>query len=402
MDALATNSSFANREEAILAHNYSPLDVVVSEAEGAWVTDVEGKRYLDALAGYSALNFGHRHPMLIEAAQQQLGALTLASRAMRNDRLAPFAEGLAALVKKTAVLPMNTGAEAVETSIKLARKWAYEVKGVPADQAEIVVMEDNFHGRTTTIVSFSTDPVARENYGPRTPGFVAVPYGDIDALRNAIGPHTAAVLLEPIQGESGVRIPPPGYLAGVRELCTDTNVLFIADEIQSGLGRAGATLATWREDVDADVYTLGKALGGGILPVSAVVASREIMDVFTPGSHGSTFGGNPLSAAVGIAVVELLEPGFYQNRARDLEDTFRALLVEVQGIKAVRVRGLWAGVDIDPAIATGKAVSQGMAKRGVLVKETHDSTIRLAPPLTVGLDELELIATVLAETLDDI
>ena len=402
MDAVATNSSFANREEAILAHNYSPLDVVVSEAEGAWVTDVEGKRYLDALAGYSALNFGHRHPMLIEAAQQQLGALTLTSRAMRNDRLAPFAEGLAALLKKTAVLPMNTGAEAVETSIKLARKWAYEVKGVPADQAEIVVMEDNFHGRTTTIVSFSTDPVARENYGPRTPGFVAVPYGDIDALRNAIGPHTAAVLLEPIQGESGVRIPPPGYLAGVRELCTDTNVLFIADEIQSGLGRAGATLATWREDVDADVYTLGKALGGGILPVSAVVASREIMDVFTPGSHGSTFGGNPLSAAVGIAVVELLEPGFYQNRARDLEDTFRALLEEVQGIKAVRVRGLWAGVDIDPAIATGKAVSQGMAKRGVLVKETHDSTIRLAPPLTVGLDELELIATVLAETLDDI
>lgn len=402
MDAQATNSSFANREEAILAHNYSPLDVVVSEAEGAWVTDVEGKKYLDALAGYSALNFGHRHPLLIDAAQKQLAALTLTSRAMRNNRLAPFAEGLAALVKKTAVLPMNTGAEAVETSIKLARKWAYEVKGVPAEQAEIIVMEDNFHGRTTTIVSFSTDPVARENYGPGTPGFVVVPYGDLDALREAIGPHTAAVLLEPIQGESGVRIPPPGYLAGIRELCTESNVLFIADEIQSGLGRAGATLATWREGIDADVYTLGKALGGGILPVSAVVASREIMDAFTPGSHGSTFGGNPLSAAVGQAVVELLEPGFYQNRARELEDTFRALLEEVQGIKAVRVRGLWAGVDIDPAIATGKAVSQGMAERGVLVKETHDSTIRLAPPLIVGLDELELIATVLAETLDDI
>lgn len=397
----ATNQSFVDREETILAHNYSPLSVVVAEAEGAWVTDVEGKRYLDALAGYSALNFGHRHPALIEAAHEQLDKLTLTSRAFRNDQLAPFAEGLANLTKKSAVLPMNTGAEAVETSIKLARKWAYEVKGVPADTAEIIVMEDNFHGRTTTIVSFSTDPVARNNYGPVTPGFVVVPYGDVDALRRAFSPHTAAVLMEPIQGESGVKLPPPGYMAAVRELCSEHNALFIADEIQSGLGRAGATLASWRDDVDADVYTLGKALGGGVVPVSAVVADRELMDVFTPGSHGSTFGGNPMAAAVGAAVVELLTPGRYQEHAKNLEGVFRALLEEVEGVSAVRVRGLWAGVDIDPARGSGKDVCRGMAKRGVLAKETHGSTLRLAPPLIVGLDELELIATVLAETLDE-
>lgn len=397
----ATNQSFVDREETILAHNYSPLSVVVAEAEGAWVRDVEGKRYLDALAGYSALNFGHRHPALIEAAHEQLDKLTLTSRAFRNDQLAPFAEGLANLTKKSAVLPMNTGAEAVETSIKLARKWAYEVKGVPADTAEIIVMEDNFHGRTTTIVSFSTDPVARNNYGPVTPGFVVVPYGDVDALRRAFSPNTAAVLMEPIQGESGVKLPPPGYMAAVRELCSEHNALFIADEIQSGLGRAGATLASWRDDVDADVYTLGKALGGGVVPVSAVVADRELMDVFTPGSHGSTFGGNPMAAAVGAAVVELLTPGRYQEHAKNLEGVFRALLEEVEGVSAVRVRGLWAGVDIDPARGSGKEVCRGMAKRGVLAKETHGSTLRLAPPLIVGLDELELIATVLAETLDE-
>lgn len=397
----ATNQSFVDREETILAHNYSPLSVVVAEAEGAWVTDVEGKRYLDALAGYSALNFGHRHPALIEAAHEQLDKLTLTSRAFRNDQLAPFAEGLANLTKKSAVLPMNTGAEAVETSIKLARKWAYEVKGVPADTAEIIVMEDNFHGRTTTIVSFSTDPVARNNYGPVTPGFVVVPYGDVDALRRAFSPNTAAVLMEPIQGESGVKLPPPGYMAAVRELCSEHNALFIADEIQSGLGRAGATVASWREDVDADVYTLGKALGGGVVPVSAVVADRELMDVFTPGSHGSTFGGNPLAAAVGAAVVELLAPGRYQEHAKNLEGTFRALLEEIEGVTDVRVRGMWAGVDIDPARGSGKDVCEGMAKRGVLAKETHGSTLRLAPPLIVGLDELELIATVLAETLDE-
>ncbi len=397
----ATNQSFVDREETILAHNYSPLSVVVAEAEGAWVTDVEGKRYLDALAGYSALNFGHRHPALIETAHEQLDKLTLTSRAFRNDQLAPFAEGLANLTKKSAVLPMNTGAEAVETSIKLARKWAYEVKGVPADAAEIIVMEDNFHGRTTTIVSFSTDPVARNNYGPVTPGFVVVPYGDVDALRRAFSPNTAAVLMEPIQGESGVKLPPPGYMAAVRELCSEHNALFIADEIQSGLGRAGATLASWRDDVDADVYTLGKALGGGVVPVSAVVADRELMDVFTPGSHGSTFGGNPMAAAVGAAVVELLTPGRYQEHAKNLEGVFRALLEEVEGVSAVRVRGLWAGVDIDPARGSGKEVCRGMAKRGVLAKETHGSTLRLAPPLIVGLDELELIATALAETLDE-
>ncbi|MEV7795464.1 ornithine--oxo-acid transaminase [Streptomyces sp. NPDC087512] len=378
-------------EEPVLAHNYHPLPVVVSRAEGAWVEDVEGRRYLDMLAGYSALNFGHRHPALIEAAHRQLDRLTLTSRAFHNDRLASFAEKLAALTGTDMVLPMNTGAEAVESGIKVARKWAYDVKGVPADRATIVVAADNFHGRTTTIVSFSTDETARRGFGPFTPGFRIVPYNDLAALEAAVDETTAAVLLEPIQGEAGVNIPDDGYLAGVREVTRRAGCLFVADEIQSGLGRTGHTLAVEHESVVPDVVLLGKALGGGIVPVSAVVGRREVLGVLHPGEHGSTFGGNPLAAAVGTAVVELLETGEFQRRAAELGAVLREGLTALvgKGVVGFRARGLWAGVDVDPAIGTGREISERLMREGVLVKDTHGSTIRLAPPLTVTGEELE-------------
>ncbi|MFE0798855.1 ornithine--oxo-acid transaminase [Streptomyces sp. NPDC058812] len=378
-------------EEPVLAHNYHPLPVVVARAEGAWVEDVEGRRYLDMLAGYSALNFGHRHPALIDAAHRQLDRLTLTSRAFHNDRLASFAERLAALTGTDMVLPMNTGAEAVESGIKVARKWAYDVKGVPADRATIVVAADNFHGRTTTIVSFSTDETARSGFGPFTPGFRVVPYNDLAAMEAAVDETTAAVLIEPIQGEAGVLIPDDGYLAGVRELTRRAGCLFIADEIQSGLGRTGRTLAVEHESVVPDVVLLGKALGGGIVPVSAVVGSREVLGVLHPGEHGSTFGGNPLAAAVGTAVVELLETGEFQHRAAELGAVLREGLTALvgRGVVGFRARGLWAGVDVDPALGTGREISERLMREGILVKDTHGSTIRLAPPLTVTGEELE-------------
>lgn len=377
-------------EEPVLAHNYHPLPVVVARAEGAWVEDVEGRRYLDMLAGYSALNFGHRHPALIGAAHRQLDRLTLTSRAFHNDRLAGFAERLAALTGTDMVLPMNTGAEAVESGIKVARKWAYDVKGVPADRATIVVAADNFHGRTTTIVSFSTDETARGGFGPFTPGFRIVPYNDLAALEAAVDETTAAVLIEPIQGEAGVLIPDNGYLAGVRELTRRKGCLFVADEIQSGLGRTGHTLAVEHESVVPDVVLLGKALGGGIVPVSAVVGSREVLGVLHPGEHGSTFGGNPLAAAVGTAVVELLETGEFQRRAAELGAVLREGLADLvgRGVVGFRARGLWAGVDVDPALGSGREISERLMREGILVKDTHGSTIRLAPPLTVTAEEL--------------
>ncbi|MGC9496820.1 ornithine--oxo-acid transaminase [Streptomyces sp. WG7] len=388
-------------EEPVLAHNYHPLPVVVARAEGAWVEDVEGRRYLDMLAGYSALNFGHRHPALTEAAHRQLDRLTLTSRAFHNDRLADFAERLAALTGTDMVLPMNTGAEAVESGVKVARKWAYEVKGVPADRATIVVAADNFHGRTTTIVSFSTDETARSGFGPFTPGFRVVPYNDLAAMEAAVDETTAAVLIEPIQGEAGVNIPDDGYLAGVRELTRRAGCLFIADEIQSGLGRTGRTLAVEHESVVPDVVLLGKALGGGIVPVSAVVGSREVLGVLRPGEHGSTFGGNPLAAAVGTAVVELLETGDFQRRAAELGVVLREGLTALvgRGVVGFRARGLWAGVDVDPALGTGREVSERLMREGVLVKDTHGSTIRLAPPLTVTGEELEGVLGTLEKVL---
>ncbi|MGV4982138.1 ornithine--oxo-acid transaminase [Streptomyces sp. NRAIS4] len=396
-----TSADLIKAEEPVLAHNYHPLPVVVARAEGTWVQDVEGRRYLDMLAGYSALNFGHRHPALVEAAHRQLDQLTLTSRAFHNDRLAHFAERLAELTGLDMVLPMNTGAEAVESGIKVARKWAYDVKGVPADRATIVVAAENFHGRTTTIVGFSTDETARTGFGPFAPGFRIVPYDDLAALEEAVDETTAAVLIEPIQGEAGVIIPKDGYLAGVRELTRRKGCLFIADEIQSGLGRTGRTLAVEHEDVVPDVLLLGKALGGGIVPVSAVVARREVLGVLHPGQHGSTFGGNPLAAAVGTAVVELLESGDFQRRADELGVVLRDGLTELagQGVVGFRSRGLWAGVDIDPAIGTGREVSERLMREGILVKDTHGSTIRLAPPLTITAEELRSALAALEKVL---
>ena len=378
-------------EENHLAQNYRPLPVVIARGEGSWVTDVEGKRYLDLLSAYSALNFGHLHPAIVSVAQEQLTRLTLTSRAFHNDRLGQFADALAELCGKDLVLPMNTGAEAVETAIKTARAWAYRVKGVPEDAANIVVAAGNFHGRTTTIVGFSDDPEAHDAFGPYGPGFVQVPYGDADALAAVIDEHTAAVLLEPVQGEAGVIVPPEGYLRRVRELTVERNVLFIADEVQSGLGRTGYTFACEREGVVPDVYVLGKALGGGILPVSAIAADREVLGVIRAGEHGSTFGGNPLAAAVGLRVVEMLSTGEFQERARALGEHLDAKLQNLvgNGVTAVRTAGLWAGIDIDPAVGTGREVAERLLTRGVLVKDTHGQTIRIAPPLVIRATELD-------------
>ncbi|WP_412541689.1 ornithine--oxo-acid transaminase [Longispora sp. K20-0274] len=374
------------------AHNYHPLPVVIADGEGAWVTDINGKRYLDCLAGYSALNFGHRHPALIEAAKAQLDRVTLTSRAFIHDQFGPFCEELAELCGKDLVLPMNTGAEAVETAIKVARKWGYQVKGVPHDRAKIIVAENNFHGRTTTIISFSTDPDAKADFGPYTPGFEVVPYGDLDALTAAIDENTVAVLIEPIQGESGVLVPPAGYLAGVRAVTSANNVLFLCDEIQSGLGRTGRNFAIEHGGVVPDMYILGKALGGGVVPVSAVAANRDVLGVLKPGQHGSTFGGNPLACAVGRAVVGLLRTGEYQARATDLGKQLHAGLESLlgHGVVAVRGQGLWAGIDIDPALMTGRQACEKLMDLGVLVKDTHGSTIRLAPPLVVTGEELDM------------
>ena len=379
--------------EAYAAHNYHPLRVVLTEGNGAWVTDVEGRRYLDCLAGYSALNFGHSHPRLVARAQQQLERLTLTSRAFYNDQLGPFARDLAVLTGKEMILPMNSGAEAVETAIKLARKWGYLVKGVPENQATIVAMEGNFHGRTTTIVSFSTDAVATAHYAPYTPGFRLVPYGDIAALEAAIDDSTVAVLLEPIQGEGGVIIPPEGYLQEVRTLCNSERVLMMADEIQSGLARTGRTFACDHEEVVPDVYVLGKALGGGLYPVSAIAANGDVLEVITPGSHGSTFGGNPLAAAIGREVVAMLQTGEFQERARTLGDRLAAGLGGLvgQGLDEVRNRGLWAGVDVSPDLATGRQVCEQLLEHGVLAKEAHGQTVRLAPPLVASEEDIDLL-----------
>ncbi len=400
MDTTTRADRLLQAEDAHVAHNYHPLDVVVAGGAGAVLTDTAGEQYLDFLSAYSATNFGHGHPLLLAAAREQLGRVTLTSRAFHHDQLGPFAEALAALIGKEMVLPMNTGAEAVESAIKVARKWGYEVKGVPAGQAKIIVADGNFHGRTTTIISFSDDPVAHDNFGPYTPGFLRVPYGDLDALEAMITDDVVAVLLEPIQGEAGVKIPPPGYLAGVRELTRRHRVLFIADEIQSGLGRTGATLACEHEGVVADVYLLGKALGGGIVPVSAVVADHDVLGVLQPGQHGSTFGGNPLACAVGLAVVRLLQTGEPQARAAELGRQLRGRLDAMvgRGVVRVRTRGLWAGVDVDPTLGTGRDICEALARHGVLAKDTHGSTIRLAPPIVItpdqldhGLDQLELV-----------
>ncbi|AGM05252.1 ornithine--oxo-acid transaminase [Amycolatopsis keratiniphila] len=386
-----TTADFIALDEQWSTHNYHPLPVVIATAEGASVTDVEGKTYLDFLSGYSALNFGHRHPGLIAAAVEQFGRVTLTSRAFHHDQLGLFCKELAELTGTEMTLPMNSGAEAVESAVKIARKWAYRVKGVPDGTAEIIVAGSNFHGRTTTIVSFSTDETARADFGPFTPGFVTVKYGDAEALRDAITERTAAILLEPVQGEAGVIVPPAGYFAEARRLCDEHDVLLIADEIQSGLARTGTVLALDHEGVRADVYTLGKALGGGIMPVSAVVGGKDVLGVLRPGEHGSTFGGNPVACAIGRAVVGLLKTGEFQERSRELGTHLHSRLGELvgNGLAEVRGRGLWAGIDIAPGGPTGREASTALAERGVLCKETHDHTLRIAPPLVISREELD-------------
>ncbi|TDQ48821.1 ornithine--oxo-acid transaminase [Actinorugispora endophytica] len=386
------------------AHNYDPLPVVIAEGSGAWVTDVEGRRHLDCLAGYSAMNFGHHNPELLEAAHRQLDRVTLTSRAFYNDRFAPFATALTELVGKEQMLPMNTGAEAVETGIKVARKWGYEVKGVPDGQARIVVAGGNFHGRTTTIISFSEDPEAFGGFGPYTPGFRVVPYADADAVAAAIDDTTVAVLIEPVQGEAGVIVPPPDYLPRVREICDRENVLLIADEVQSGLGRTGTVRACEHTGVVPDVYLFGKALGGGILPVSAVVADADVLGVIRPGQHGSTFGGNPLACAVGATVVRMLRDGPYLENVRQLAPVLDTRIKEFvgNGVVSARSIGLWAGIDVDPALATGRELCERLLGKGVLVKDTHGSTIRLSPPLIITEDDLNWALDRVGEVLADL
>lgn len=389
-------------EDEFVAHNYHPLPVVIAEAEGAWVTDVTGRRYLDCLAAYSAVNFGHCNPIVTAAAKEQLDRVTLVGRAFRSDRLGPFAAELCELAGKEMMLPMNTGAEAVESGIKVARKWGHEVKGI--ENPSIIVAAGNFHGRTISIVSFSDDPDARVGFGPYTPGFRTVPYGDVEAVRAACDETTVAVLVEPVQGEAGIIIPPDDYLPGLRALCDERQMLLICDEIQAGLARTGTTFASQHWGVEPDLYLLGKALGGGVVPVSAVVGNRDVLGVLRPGQHGSTFGGNPLGAAVGLSVVRMLADGSWQQRAAELGtvlgDALRGLIG--QGVTAVRCIGLWAGIDIDPALATGREVSERLMERGILVKDTHGSTIRMAPPLVVTAEEITWAVNQLAEVLVDL
>jgi ornithine--oxo-acid transaminase len=373
------------------AHNYHPLPVVLSHGQGAWVTDVDGTRYLDALAGYSALNFGHGHPDLLRVAHTQLDRLTLTSRAFHHDQFAAFTTELAALAGKDAVLPMNTGAEAVETAIKAARRWGHGVRGIPDGRARIIVADGNFHGRTTTIVGFSSDPGTRRGFGPFTPGFEQLPYGDADAVAAALGPEVVAVLVEPIQGEAGVLIPPAGFLSRVRELCDTHGVLLIVDEIQSGLGRTGKFLAQEHEGVRADGVVIGKALSGGLYPVSALLADDEVMDVFDPGSHGSTYGGNPLACAVGEASLDVLIEERLAERAAELGTHLMQRLRAFSSphIKEVRGVGLWAGIELHESAGGARRFTEALKGEGYLCKETHVDTIRLAPPLVITREELD-------------
>ena len=372
-------------EEQYGAHNYHPLDVVIEKAEGVWVYDVDGKKYLDCLSAYSAVNQGHVHPEILNAMLEQAKRVTLTSRAFRNDQLPLFYKEFSDMTGYDMSLPMNSGAEAVETAVKLARKWAYQVKGVPRHQAEIIVASGNFHGRTTTIISFSTEPSYRDDFGPFTPGFVVVTYGDADAIQKAINSNTAAVLLEPIQGEAGVIIPPKGYLKQVSEICKKNNVLFIADEIQTGLGRTGKLFASHHEDVRPDVVIVGKALSGGFYPISAVLADKPILGLFQPGEHGSTFGGNPLAAAIARASLRVIREEKLSERAHEFGTYFVEQLAEIPGphVKEVRGRGLLIGVELKPEAGGARRFCEALKAKGILAKETHDNVIRFAPPLVI-------------------
>lgn len=378
-------------EEQYGAHNYHPLDVVIDRAEGVWVYDVEGKKYLDCLSAYSAVNQGHAHPEILEALIEQSKKVTLTSRAFRNDQLPLLYKELAEMTGYEMSLPMNSGAEAVETAVKLARKWAYQVKGVPRHQAEIIVCDGNFHGRTTTVISFSTEPLYRDDFGPFTPGFVTVPYGDSAAIEQAINPNTAAVMLEPIQGEAGVIVPPDGYLKRVAEICKRNNVLFIADEIQTGLGRTGKLFACDHESVRPDIVVIGKALSGGFYPVSAALADEGIMGLFTPGEHGSTFGGNPLGAAVARASLRVIREENLAARAEMLGTYFMEQLAEIPSphVKEVRGKGLLIGVELKPEAQGARRFCEALQERGILAKETHQHVIRFAPPLVIDKETID-------------
>ena len=370
------------------ANNYNPLPVVIQKAEGVWVEDPEGNRYMDLLSAYSAVNQGHRHPKIIEALKKQADAVTLTSRAFHNDQLGPWYEKICKLTNKDMALPMNTGAEAVETAIKTARRWAYDIKGVPVNQAEIIACEGNFHGRTMTAVSLSSDPDNKRGFGPMLPGFKTVPYGDIDALRQAISENTAAFLIEPIQGEAGVNIPEDGFLKAAYELCKENNVLFMADEIQAGLGRSGKMFACDWEDVTPDVLILGKALGGGVFPISCVVANKDILGVFEPGSHGSTFGGNPLACAVSIAALDVLIEENFAERSQELGTYMKEELQQINNpiIKEVRGKGLFIGMELTES---ARPYCEALKEKGLLCKETHENVIRFAPPLIIEKDDLD-------------
>lgn len=382
---------FIQLEKQYGANTYHPLDVVIDRAEGVWVYDVDGKKYLDCLSSYSALNQGHVHPKILEALIEQSKKVTLTSRAFRNDQLPLFYKELSEMTGYEMSLPMNSGAEAVETAIKLARKWAYQVKGVPRHKAEIIVCKGNFHGRTTTVISFSTEPLYRDDFGPFTPGFVSVPYGDSTAIGNAITPNTAAVMLEPIQGEGGVRVPPDGYLKQVSEICKQNNVLFIADEIQTGLGRTGKLFACDHEGVRPDIMVIGKALSGGFYPVSAALADRPIMGLLTPGEHGSTFGGNPLGAAVARASLRVIHEENLAERAELLGTYFMEQLMEIPSphVKEVRGKGLLIGVELKPEAGGARRFCEALQERGILAKETHEHIVRFAPPLVIDKETID-------------
>jgi ornithine--oxo-acid transaminase len=392
---------FIARETEFGARNYKPLDVVLKRGEGVYVWDMEGRRYLDCLSAYSAVNQGHCHPRILKAMTEQAAKLTLTSRAFRNDQLAPFYEEICMLTRAHKVLPMNSGAEAVESALKLARKWGYTIKGVPDGRAEIIVCANNFHGRTITIVGFSSDPGSREGFGPFAAGFKMVPFGDASALEAAITPNTVAFLVEPIQGEAGVIVPPAGYLTKARELCTRHNVLFILDEIQTGLGRTGKLLAEEHEGVEADLTLIGKALSGGFYPVSAVLSNTEAMSVLSPGEHGSTFGGNPLACAIArMALKVLVEEGMIENAARVGERLKRNLSgIRSNIVREVRGLGLMVAVELDPSAGGARPVCEALAVRGLLAKETHDHIIRISPPLILSADQADWIVEQFAAVL---
>ena len=394
-------NEYIELEDRYGAHNYHPLDVVVARAEGAWVWDVEGKKYMDFLAAYSAVNQGHCHPRLVAAMVRQAGRVGLTSRAFRNDQLGPFCKEITELTGFARVLPMNTGAEAVETAIKAARKWGYKVKGIPADQAEILVFEGNFHGRTTTIVSFSTEEDYRDGFGPFTPGFKILPYGDAEAVARAMHPNVAAILVEPIQGESGIVVPPAGFLRRLRELADEHRALLAVDEIQSGLGRTGKLFAYEHEGVRPDIVIIGKALSGGMYPVSAILADDEVMGVFHPGQHGSTYGGNPLGLAVAREALRVLVEEGMVERSAELGDYFLAKLRAIRSphVAEIRGRGLWIGIQLKPEAGGARRFCEALQHEGLLCKETHSTVIRIAPPLVITRDEIDWATERIAKVL---